>query len=253
MTGKKSLKLLGYGLFLNVILLTIGRGAYAEDDPALDEDERAALASDRAAQAAAVSAPTRVQWGVGLRTRFVSIPKGLIELFVEQAPSGVSSFGIGLEGIRRRGNFEITVGVEFESLETDEGVYIENGDMIPADEVDLVEFDNFSWVTADVSFVWHKPVGEKFAFRYGAGLGLGIVLGKVLQTDYQCSGGSVDTCLEKPMAENVRKESSSVPPVVPVINVIVGAQIRPIKNLAINLEGGLRTALYLGATTSYYF
>ena len=44
-----------------------------------------------------------------------------------------------------------------------------------------------------------------------------------------------------------------LPPVMLVINAIVGVQIRPTDEIFINVEGGIRTMPFVGMTAGYYF
>jgi len=41
--------------------------------------------------------------------------------------------------------------------------------------------------------------------------------------------------------------------VFPVVNAIVGVQIRPMPKATINIEGGIRTFLFFGLSGSYFF
>jgi hypothetical protein len=195
----------------------------------------------------------KAHFGVGLRLRGVFLPKGLIELFVERAAGGGNHLGLGLEVVRRKGNFEISLGFEYESLAATDGVWIDKGDEIPQDDPDLVEFDNFGWYGVDVSFIWQQELAKMVALRYGAGLGIGIISGDVLRTDYRCMSDDVNSCSRDPAAQNDRTPEDGIPPVFPIINFLIGVQIRPTDNIAINLEGGIRTLPFLGSTVAYYF
>jgi hypothetical protein len=237
---------------LAALLVAIGGGASsARAQAALGDDD-----DDQPPPEAAPSVTEEADkphFGVGLRLREVFIPKSLIELFVERAADGGAHLGFGLEVVRRKGNFEISLGVEYESLAAGDGVWIDKGDSIPADDPDLVEFDDFGWIGADVSFIWQQELAKMVAFRYGAGIGLGVILGDVLRTDYVCTTDDVNSCSTDPNAVNSRTPEDGVPPVFPIINFLVGFQIRPTDNIAINIEGGLRTMPFLGTTMSYYF
>ncbi|HET6610611.1 MAG TPA: hypothetical protein VFG83_01415 [Kofleriaceae bacterium] len=215
---------------------------------------------------ASFSAPARadettdepaVDYGVGLRLRQVYVPEALIELFVEDASSGVSHTGFGGEVIRRHGNFELSLGIEYEHINPDDGLWLEKGDTPgePGESPDFVEFDGFGWVDADVTFAWHKPINDVLAFRYGAGFGLGIIFGDVLQTDTLCQpGGNINSC--DPVesgAQGQYKDNADLPPVFPVINLLAGLQLRPVENLTIDIEVGLRSVAYAGTTVAYYF
>jgi hypothetical protein len=217
-------------------------------DALMDDDDDDDLGGDDAPKAPEVEDPNKPMMGVGLRLRRIFIPKSIIDAFVTRSEGGFGHWGIGLEGIRRRGDLEISFGVEYESISGDDGIWIDNDGA-----ADLLEYDGFSWVTADFTFVWHTELHQYVALRYGGGAGLGVILGDVLQTDYVCMGEGVGNCSQDPVAEDIRAPNDKIPPVFPVVNILAGLQIRPTKNIAINLEGGMRTVFYFGTTVGYFF
>lgn len=195
-----------------------------------------------------------VDYGVGLRGRYVGVPRGVLELFVEEASSGVAHPAGGLELIRRRGGFELILGFEMESLSPENGLWLDKGSTLPADTPDQVEFEDFGWVTADLTVVWHTPLHERFGLRYGAGFGLGVIRGEILRTDTECTGETTDSC--EPVSgpeEGKYREAEDLPPVFPVVGALFGAQYRPLDPLSINLEVGLRSVAYAGTSVSYFF
>ena len=228
--------------------LVLGAGSAAAQ-VALDDDESSPppVPGDPA-----VEDPNATMIGAGLRVRSVHVPQGLIELFVERAAGGSSEVGFGLEVARRKGNFEVQFGLEYDKIHIDTGLWIDKGDMLPQDEPDYVEFENFGWITAEVTFLNHTEITKQFAIRYGGGAGIGIIRGEVRRTDYRCQSADLETCSESPAAENIR-EPYDIPPVMLVVNAIIGVQIRPIDKVFINIEGGLRTLPFFGATAGYYF
>jgi hypothetical protein len=197
--------------------------------------------------------PNRARLGVGIRLRNIRMPESLLELFIEDVPGGGSHFGIGLELMRRKGNFELAIGLEYDPLSATEGVWIDKGDEIPTDDPDYVEFDGFGWVSADISFIWQQVLHKTVALRYGAGLGLGVILGDVLRTDFTCTSGETSSCQRDPNAVNDRTPEEAIPPVFPIVNLLFGVQVRPTDSIAINFEVGLHTLPYLGTTVGYYF
>ncbi len=222
---------------------------------ALDDDDDA-TADDAPATPAAGSSVTddadKVTYGVGLRLRYTFIPNGIIEAFVKHSAGGNANMGFGLEGIRKRGDLEMTFGFEYESLKGNEDVWIDN-----KNAADLVEYDGFGWITFDFSFIWHTKLTDLVSLRYGGGAGLGIVMGNVLQTDYLCSPpDNAGNCMMDPLATTTgdfRAPQKDIPPVFPVVNILAGVQIHPTKKVAINIEGGIRTVFYVGTTLSYFF
>jgi hypothetical protein len=232
------------------LALTLGLGARgASAQVALEEEEEEEAVPPPPVEPM-LEAP---RIGVGLRLRNVRIPRSLLEAFVERAPAGSSNFGIGLDVVRRKGDFEFQFGLEYEKISITPGVWIDKGDMIPQDEPDYVEFDGFGWFTIEATFLYHTPITKQFAIRYGGGAGIGIILGDIVRTDYICTSSSVEDCDEKPGAENVKTPYDNVPPVMLVVNAIVGVQIRPIDNLYINIEGGIRTMPFFGTSVGAYF
>lgn len=190
--------------------------------------------------------------GVGVRLRSVRIPAGMLEWFVEDVPGGVSNIGFGAELSRRKGEFEVQFGLEYEKLTVTPGPWLEKDKMIQGGSVDDVRDDGFGWVTAELSFMYHTPIIPQLAVRYGGGAGLGILMGSVRRTDQQCITNSYDSCVDDPSGEN-QDSPYDLPPVMLVVNAILGVQVRPTNEIFINIEGGLRTVPFFGMTAGYYF
>jgi hypothetical protein len=197
------------------------------------------------------------EYGVGLRLRGVFEPAFMMNLFVEEQTSGgMFHPGFGLELNRRKGDFELVLGFEYENLSPSDGYWLEKGDdgTSPGQTPDFVEFDDLKWFTTDLTFMFHSPINEKVAFRYGAGFGLGIVLGDALQTDTNCTGTDFENdCTLDTGAGAQVKDPADIPPVFPVVNLILGAQFRPSRAVSINIETGLRTLFFFGISGTYYF
>ena len=198
-----------------------------------------------------------IHYGVGIRLRYVTIPKFIFELFVEEAKSGIGNVGFGLDFIRRRGDLEIGVGLEYESMSGTDGFWLEKGEdaLSPGEAPDFLEFDGFGWITLDVNFIKLKQLGKsKFAIRYGGGFGIGLVLGQVLQTDSTCSSRDInrDGVCTKNTSGQVN-DPADLFPVYPVFNALAGVQFRPIPQLVINAEVGIRTAPFIGLSSQYFF
>lgn len=190
--------------------------------------------------------------GFGVRMRYIHVPKQAIELFVERSAGSGSHPGIGFELIREKGDMALTIGFEYESIAPRNGIYIEKGDTIPEDPVDDVEFQDFTWVSADISFIGQqKIVGDVLALRYGAGLGVGYIMGEMLRTDATCTSDDVASCQRVPGAPS--EPERDLPPVFPIVNVLMGLQVRPFANVAINIEGGIRTVPFVGTTVAFLF
>jgi hypothetical protein len=214
----------------------------------------------------------KVEYGVGVRLRNLRAPKAMLEWFVESTPGGVNNGGVGVDLIRRRGNTELQLGFEFDRIQPAEGVWIEsNSNVAAGDEADyIVGPDNnggkrLGWFTIEFTFLNHTPLHEKVALRYGAGLGLGIVTGELGRYDVFCVGATNDTpepgCVPMQLGGAAMPTGETpgqvvqydLPPVFPVINAILGVQLRPVSKLTINIEGGIRTFPFVGASGAYFF
>ena len=84
------------------------------------------------------------------------------------------------------------------------------------------------------------------AWTLRGGLGLAIVAGDVRQTETlpTCTAAQAATC---PHWRTVGASNASLPPVLPMVRALTGLQFQVSRDLALTVEGGLRTAPYLGA------
>jgi hypothetical protein len=212
-----------------------------------------------------------VEYGVGLRARSVWLPKAVLELFVTRAAGGAHNYGGGVELSRRRGSTELQLGFEYERINVGQGVWINKGDDVSAgDEADYVlgpgdSGKQLGWFTVELTFINHAELSKNFAVRYGGGLGLGIVTGQLDHYNIVCvnatNAAPEPGCVPMRYAGGLGMYSGGVqspvkydlPPVFPVVNAILGLQIRPTDKLTINLEGGIRTLPFFGISSSMFF
>ena len=223
--------------------------AYAQDDSGAEDFD----SEGEKETGSILRSEDKVKHGVGLRLRYVFVPKGLVELFMEHAASGVSQTGFGLDYVRRKKNFEFSVGFEYDKLSPDDGYYVERGgNPQQAGTTDYIEFDGLSWYTIDASVMYHQPLTPMISLRYGGGLGFGIVTGDIVSSDARCVGDDLqggDCGITGP--EIGKKEDFFRYP--PVFNVIGGVQFTPADNVAINVELGMRTVFFTGISGQYFF
>ncbi len=196
--------------------------------------------------------PDAARHGVGLRLRYVFVPKSLIEVFLEEAPSGMGNGGFGLDYVYRKKDYEFSVGFEYDKLSPDDGFFVESGGgtNMPG-TIDEIKFQDLSWFSIDAAFVWHKPLSELVSLRYGGGFGFGVVRGEIISKDAGCFGDDTQNeCAPIPGAPEEKKDFFRYPP---VFNALAGVQFTPGDNLAINLEIGMRTVFYTGVGAQYFF
>jgi hypothetical protein len=263
----------------SLTLLTILGAAGTASAQALDDEGKPVPTTDPAASPSVVSTgEAKLEYGADIRLRKVFIPKGLLQLFVERAPGGASNTGIGVDLVRRRGNLELQLGFEYEHITPPEGVWINSGDNVPTDTIDYIlnpehAGSDFGWFTIEFTFLNHAPINKYVAIRYGGGAGLGFLTGQLKRVDTQCTSGSNASpepgCVPTGytgsngqagqgviLPDNVGDPEPNpydMPPVFPVVNAIVGVQIRPAPKAVINIETGIRTIPFLGMSAGYFF
>jgi hypothetical protein len=251
-----------------VAVAAVGGPVFA--GPALDDDK---AAPSPTGEPALMKVPgDKVEYGVGVRLRNVRAPKGLLELFVESAPGGGSNFGFGVDFSRRRGNVELQLGFEYEHIQPAEGVWVQSNTNVAAgDEADYIvgpDHNNgksLGWFTIEFTFLNHTPIGKHVAIRYGGGAGVGVVLGELGRYNVICNGATNESpepgCVPAIFggAATPSPEGGDtivkydLPPVFPVVNAILGVQIRPTPKMTINVEGGIRTFPFFGISGGYFF
>jgi opacity protein-like surface antigen len=252
--------------------------------PALDDDKAKRPAStdepdcskpgDPRCPAAAAPEIAEVEYGVGVRLRSVWVPKPILELFVTRAAGGAQNYGIGVDLSRRRGTTELQLGFEYEHVNVGQGVWINNGDNVAmGDEADYVlgpdattgSGKQFGWFTLEFSFLNHAEITPWMSFRYGAGLGIGVLIGEIDHYNIICAAGATNAAPEPGCVAprfggtGMYSEGQAtlvkydLPPVFPVVNAILGLQFKPMDKVTINLEGGIRTLPFVGVSSSVFF
>lgn len=245
-------------------------GGSAVAGPALDDDKSPERAPDPATGSELTSSESIVEYGVGVRLRSVWVPRSVLELFVERAAGGAQNYGFGVDLTRRRGASELQLGFEYEHVNVGQGVWINKGDNVAlGDEADYILAPDASdkqlgWFTVEFTFLNHAEINKNFAVRYGGGIGIGIVLGELDHYNIRCTNatnanpepGCVPPRFQGTGTYTEGSETLvayDLPPVFPVVNAILGLQIKPTEKMTINIEGGIRTLPFLGVSSSYFF
>jgi hypothetical protein len=219
--------------------------AIADDPPPLPED----WAEEQA---------TKARWGVGARGRYFFIPTAVLNLFMDHS-TALNTFSVGAEVVRSKGDLDIVFSLDYSDGSPPDGLYLEQGDdpAVFGQYPDYTEFDGLALLSVDASFIWHANITKQIQFRYGAGLGIGVVLGTIYQTDTMCPPGTTADNLDNEnfctRVPGTRHESDDVPPVLPVVNVLLGFRFKLADQVAINLEGGFRDGFFVGLGTTYVF
>ena len=216
---------------------------------------------------------------LGVRARYIFVTKAMLSPFLNaNTGTQMNSYSLGLEYIYRKPgkSWDVVTSVDFSWLSVDDGNYLGAGHD-PTLDTHYTQFRNLSFISADVSIIgWHKFL-PWLELRYGGGLGIGYVPGDVLITT---NGHAVHRRQrQRPDARAIRpspaRSSASrrrrkkrrcrrsmnggtdtnvtphrhygdKPPVMGVLNLLVGLRFYPTEHLAINWEIGFRDAMFTG-------
>lgn len=242
-----------------------------------------------AAAAAVPRDPSAPVYGIAARWRYIMVPGWFLDFFAQKNVPLYTAGSLGLEGFRRKidkddpnRSWELAVGVGYQNMSPPDGYWLGKGKS-KAYDADLVQARDLSLITMDAAFVTRQFFNRYFGIHYGAGLGLGIVRGKLLRTsaEYnqgngqytvtvngaQACGPSGRNCNETLLnqsstlpgpdqAGNPRRfQETSVPGALPIINLLLGIDVRaPLPNgqaLEFRLEGGFFDAFFVGTTVAY--
>jgi hypothetical protein len=235
--------------------------------------------------------PSAPIYGVAARWRYIMVPGWFLDFFSQKNSPLYTPASFGLEGFRRKVDkddpnrtWELTVGVGYQDMSPPDAYWLGKGKKKEVD-TDLVQARNLSLITMDAAFVSRQYFNKYFGIHYGAGLGLGIVRGKVLRTSAQSRpdgtfqvrqpdgtilcGADPRSCNEQGLNQSQyginagsdqatdphRFEEKSVPGALPIINLLLGIDVRaPLPNgqaLEFRLEGGFFDAFFIGTTIGY--
>jgi hypothetical protein len=244
-------------------------------EPAEPEPDCTRPGDPRCPAASTAPSGSEVEYGVGVRLRSVWVPRSVLEVFVTRAAGGAHNYGLGVDLTRRRGTSELQLGFEFEHINVGQGVWINKGDNVSmGDEADYVlgpdsstgSGNQFGWFTMEFSFFNHAEIQPWLSFRYGAGLGVGVLIGEINHYNIICAPGATNaspspgcvpprfngTGMYSEGHETLVKYDLGTP-VFPVVNAILGLQFKPTDHTTINLEGGIRTLPFVGVSSSMFF
>lgn len=221
-----------------------------------------------------------VSYGIGLHVRGIFVPTWFLNLFL-QASTPLNSMGFGAEFIRRKGNFDLVASVDYGFYSPRDGNYL-GKNKNPAVDTDYLQFKNLSVLGFNVHFLWHHYFLKWFSLVYGAGVGLGVVLGNIYRVSNdpdRCNQNTfrdANACYPKGMDPARREEWLSDPknqgtsdsdspnspkvyketgkwPVIPIVHLLIGVNFKISEQFSVRVDGGWRDAFYAAATGQYFF
>jgi hypothetical protein len=226
------------------------------------------------------------KYALGARVRGVFVPRSFFSPYLDAATS-MESASLGLEFIYRKATYDVVASLDFMFLPLKSGNWLAKGNP-PGLDTHYLEFDNLNFLSTDVSIIGHHTWASVpwLELRYGAGVGLGLVLGDVwmINNGMQCTLANVentsqcyprsptvgDIRLDQPgykeklkMTENPNAvdtavdphwhKSKDVPPVMAVINILMAVKFRLHPHVSAQVEVGFRNAMFFGAGVHYWF
>jgi len=234
-----------------------------------------------AAQVKAQAKPSAL-YGAGFTFNGKFVPTWFLNAFLNHS-TPLNSISLGGQFIRRKGNFDLIASVNFGFYSPRDGNYMGKNKSYDID-VDYLQFRNLNLLSFEVAFVWHHNFTEWLSLVYGAGLGLGVVLGDI----YRISAGggtegrgkctpenaeNIDECYPLGMDTSRREEwlsqhscntedtvdnpclypEKDVWPVIPMVHLLVGLNFKISEQFSVRVDGGWHDAFYVGATSHYFF
>jgi hypothetical protein len=221
---------------------------------------------------------------LGVRARYIFVTKAMLSPYFDaNTGTQMNSWSVGLEYVYRKPGkkYDVVTSVDFSWLNVDDGNYLGAGHDVTS-ETHYTQFRNLSFVSADVSIIgWHKFT-DWFELRYGGGLGIGYVPGDVLITTNagctaqnasdttQCHptvtgpiNGKLTPAQEQALqatmgtgndqSDHPVRHEGGKPPVMGVVNILVGFRFYPVKHMAITADIGFRDAMFVGGGVHYLF
>jgi len=233
--------------------------------------------------------PSAPLYGIAARWRYIMVPGWFLDFFTQKNSPLYTPGSFGLEGFRRKvdkddpnRSWELNVGVGYQNMSPPDAYWLGKGKQKDQD-TDLVQARDLSLITMDAAFISRQYFNKYFGIHYGAGLGLGIVRGKILRTSARqqadgsfrvintqgvemCGADPSSTCKDQLLNQSQgqadggpyqphRFQETSVPGALPIINLLLGIDVRaPLPNgqaLEFRLEGGFFDAFFIGTSVGY--
>lgn len=201
---------------------------------------------------------------VGARYRAIAVPRSFVNLFVDGG-SGLFVHSAGVEFGMRRNNFEIIPSLWFAKYSVDNVPFKGKND--GPDAWEMIDANlSVLYLTAD--FLWSTPITPELAVNYGAGAGIGLVLGDITRHEAYFPGGldpdgaGLRRCsgpgnppgagVQCPDIDGQYNFTQSAWPVFPWLAIQTGLRYKPHKSFVARLDLGLSTSgVFFGLGLDY--
>ena len=232
-----------------------------------------------------VCAPAQAEYALGARVRGIWVTPAMMAPFLTTSTL-MQNPSFGVELIQRRPHYDVVTSIDVSLFSPADGNYLASGHD-PNVDSHFVHFDNLTLLSTDVSIIGHTALNRWLELRYGAGVGLGLVLGGAWVVNNGGTGangqpictaqnaGDISQChpvgvdLTSPDRQKMLDatkgpgtdlagtphyhQSNEVPPVLPVVNILVGLSARVHRHASLQVEVGFRNAIFFGIGGHYWF
>lgn len=218
---------------------------------------------------------------VGLFYRQLIIPEFMWNLFMERSVT-ISNPGFGAEFTYRKNGFDIVTSLWYQGL-SGRGAFQQSGDPITDTEI---QDSSLGVLFAAASFLWSTDFNDMVSLQYGADIGVGVTLGKLVRTEawrdsdnswHACeSPGSpavdsdghpldVGYCDGPPVGDGEEgahynvvakkwSDGGKVPNILPWLGLPhIALRVKPIKQLMFRIDAGFGLGFFFGAAANYGF
>lgn len=218
----------------------------------------------------------RVLYALGLRGRYLGVPSFLLSPFLQQYTT-LNSESLGAEFIRRKGTLDVVLSLDYSLMSPPAGNFL-GANKDPTLDTHYVQFPGLSLLSLDVSFIWTHDLARWLAIMVGGGVGIGAVLGDIYVVNNSqkvctaSNAGDPNQCypidansvaiqptdpnfqrkLEqtatgaKDVAQDPHYHKADRPPVMVVVNFILGFKFKIHRHFNLNLSGGFRDGFVVG-------
>jgi hypothetical protein len=247
----------------------------------------AAVAADAAVATDTLAAPPPggVQYGADMRLRWISFPGWLLGLLAQENVP-VSSHSWSLSLFRRKGDLDMALGFTRQDMTPPDGNWLGKG-YKASENTDFVQVRGLTLWGVDASFTWRTDFNDYVGLRYGGGIGIALIRGKVMRISAACrepdpcidaNAGDrryfyprIDGCTAKGCSETGLQKSAvpgatgdggpgdphrfmqDIPPALPVLSMLLGLSFRTpdAPGLELRVESGFYNAFFLGGGAAY--
>lgn len=176
-------------------------------------------------------------WAVGLRSGYTTIPNAVLgAIFARYKPIN----GWFLEGVavRKWRGFRIYASMTGTRAQADTGVW-QRGPTKTPNEVSI----DVGFFSMDAVFDWEVRLHKRFAFHFGAGLGIGFLFGTISSKECANLAGA---CIYLPNAPTRDRKAEDGWPLYPVLHLVAGTRIDLIDRLSLRVDFDFRNAFGFG-------